>query len=299
MILVTGATGLTGHFLIQELVRRKCPMRALVRNPPKFPTPPGVEVVPGDLGNPDSLCRALHGATGVIHAASASNFPPGADSLVDIDAMQTLLAGWGDGPFVFLSSVDVYGWPHINPVTEDHPRLTPYAWGKIRCEELLRRRADERNRRDHSILRPPHIWAPHPRCRDRLVTSRLSQGLPIVLPGATLEDRARFGDSWVDARALAWACVECLERPLGGEANVVSGHFLWGELFAELIVLTGSVSRLEHRPLAEIGWEELDRAVFYAQNWRYSGELLKRHLGPLPAHDWRETVREAILRPHG
>jgi hypothetical protein len=129
------------------------------------------------------------------------------------------------------------------------------------------------------------------------VTHRLSQGLPIVLPGDTPEDQARFGDSWVDARALAWACVECLQRPLGGEANVVSGHFLWHELFAELIVLTGSASRLEHRPLAEISPEHLERPVFYAQSWRYSGALLEHHLGPLPAYAWRNTVRDAIHPP--
>ena len=75
--------------------------------------------------------------------------------------MKTLLDAWNEGPFVFISSVDVYGYPEWVPVTEDHPldaTYSDYAGGKVHCEALLRQVAGERGRDDFCILRPPHIW---------------------------------------------------------------------------------------------------------------------------------------------
>ena len=56
-----------------------------------------------------------------------------------------LLDAWTHGPFVFVSSLDVYGAPQQIPIGEDHPLvenaggydqgdLTGYAYGKVLCE---------------------------------------------------------------------------------------------------------------------------------------------------------------------
>ncbi|MGW1158477.1 NmrA family NAD(P)-binding protein [Streptomyces sp. NPDC002519] len=64
-ILVTGATGTVGRQVVAELLARGHAVRALTRNAAKADFPAGVEVVQGDLAEPDSLIPALEGVTGL------------------------------------------------------------------------------------------------------------------------------------------------------------------------------------------------------------------------------------------
>jgi uncharacterized protein YbjT (DUF2867 family) len=64
VILVTGATGLTGSELVRRLSAKGIPSRALVRNLAKaqqLALLANVEVVVGDMAQPDSLTEALRG----------------------------------------------------------------------------------------------------------------------------------------------------------------------------------------------------------------------------------------------
>ncbi|ORT59333.1 NAD(P)H-binding protein [Streptomyces sp. CB03238] len=63
--LVTGATGTVGRQVVAELLRLGQPVRALTRDPATADFPDGVEVVRGDLTDPDTLTAALDGATGL------------------------------------------------------------------------------------------------------------------------------------------------------------------------------------------------------------------------------------------
>jgi uncharacterized protein YbjT (DUF2867 family) len=65
-VLVVGASGRIGPAVIGELLQLGRPVRALVRRPPPTPFPPGVEVVVGDLTDPDSLAPALAGVEAVF-----------------------------------------------------------------------------------------------------------------------------------------------------------------------------------------------------------------------------------------
>nr|WP_314542892.1 NmrA/HSCARG family protein [uncultured Massilia sp.] len=62
-ILVTGATGLVGRNVVDQLVQRGADVRALVRNPSKAAFAPGVDVVQGDLLDVDSLRAAFKGVS--------------------------------------------------------------------------------------------------------------------------------------------------------------------------------------------------------------------------------------------
>lgn len=62
-ILVTGATGLVGRNVVDQLVQRGAAVRALVRNPSKAAFAPGVDVVQGDLLDVDSLRAAFEGVS--------------------------------------------------------------------------------------------------------------------------------------------------------------------------------------------------------------------------------------------
>ncbi|WP_261130511.1 NAD(P)H-binding protein [Bacillus sp. Marseille-Q3570] len=58
-ILVTGATGTVGRHLVNQLLQKGERVRALTRNPKRAMLPKEVEVVGGDLSDPDTLITAF------------------------------------------------------------------------------------------------------------------------------------------------------------------------------------------------------------------------------------------------
>lgn len=76
MILITGATGLTGSAVVREFVRRGRPVRSLIRNPDKaraLTAVPGIEVVQADLLVPDTLAPTLEGIDTAVLISSADD----------------------------------------------------------------------------------------------------------------------------------------------------------------------------------------------------------------------------------
>src|SRR4051812_44711307 len=65
-ILVIGATGRIGRFVVDQLVAAGVPVRALTRRPEAAKLPAAVEVVTGDLTIPESLDAALQGVNTVF-----------------------------------------------------------------------------------------------------------------------------------------------------------------------------------------------------------------------------------------
>jgi len=63
MILVTGGTGLIGSEVLRLLSSTGVPARALVRNPSRARTLPGITWVSGDLAKPETLSSAFAGCT--------------------------------------------------------------------------------------------------------------------------------------------------------------------------------------------------------------------------------------------
>jgi nucleoside-diphosphate-sugar epimerase len=295
MILITGGTGQTGRFVVEELLRRNQALRVLARaESASSVQQPGVEVATGDLADLDSLRRAVYGVSGVVHIACTFS-----DAQVDIAAMQALLDGWQEGPFVFISSLDVYGFPVFLPITEEHPlseTYSDYGRGKVVCERMLAAKAAGIGRNDYALLRAPHILAPHAKTRRRFV-EEVEHGEPILLPGADESEWSQYGDAWIDVRDLAWVVAEAWAHPPGGALNVLAGHFRWHELYAMLIRLTGSTSTIVHKPLAEMSVEEQKAKQSYAQIWRFSDERLRQLLGFRPQYGLEATLADVVHVP--
>jgi uncharacterized protein YbjT (DUF2867 family) len=66
MILVTGATGTVGRQTVSQLLGAGAPIRALTRHPDAARLPGGVDVVGGDLSDPDTLAPALEDVEAVF-----------------------------------------------------------------------------------------------------------------------------------------------------------------------------------------------------------------------------------------
>jgi uncharacterized protein YbjT (DUF2867 family) len=65
-MLVTGATGNVGRHVVSQLLRTGLGVRALTRNPNSAHLPDGVDVVRGDLSDPDTLHASLDGVQAVF-----------------------------------------------------------------------------------------------------------------------------------------------------------------------------------------------------------------------------------------
>jgi nucleoside-diphosphate-sugar epimerase len=163
--LVTGASGFVGARMVERLVRRHIPVRALVRQrllPPVLPG--GPERVHGDVTRPDSLPAAVAGCDVVFHCAW------GGESLADarrinVEGTRHVLeaaAAAGVRRVVHLSTMAVHGDALPAELTEDCPLVThgdPYSVSKAEGERLALTLGRERGV-EVVALRPTLVYGP-------------------------------------------------------------------------------------------------------------------------------------------
>jgi nucleoside-diphosphate-sugar epimerase len=77
MVFVTGATGLVGSHLIQELIKRDTPVRAIYRNAvPPISVKEKVDWIPGDVLDVIALEEAMQNVDEVYHCAGIVSYNP-------------------------------------------------------------------------------------------------------------------------------------------------------------------------------------------------------------------------------
>jgi uncharacterized protein YbjT (DUF2867 family) len=110
---VAGATGETGRRIVEELVMRNIPVRALVRDIDKARAilPPAAELVVGDVLQPNSLIGALGDSTVILCATGAKpSFDPTGPYAVDFEGTKNLVVAAkakGIEHFILVSSLCV------------------------------------------------------------------------------------------------------------------------------------------------------------------------------------------------
>jgi uncharacterized protein YbjT (DUF2867 family) len=108
---VAGATGETGRRIVQELISRNIPVRALVRNleTARVILPESAELVVGDVLQPSTLTDAIGDSTVVLCATGAKpSFDPTGPYKVDYEGTKNLVdaaKARGIEHFVFVSSL--------------------------------------------------------------------------------------------------------------------------------------------------------------------------------------------------
>jgi uncharacterized protein YbjT (DUF2867 family) len=91
---VAGATGGTGRRIVEELVQRNVPVRALVRDLDKAKSmlPTAAELVVGDVLQPDSLRSAIADCTVLLSATGAApSFDPTGPYRIDFEGTKNLV----------------------------------------------------------------------------------------------------------------------------------------------------------------------------------------------------------------
>jgi len=156
-ILVTGAGGFIGSHLTEELVRQGEEVRAFVRYnsrderglledlPREIQNQ--MEVVPGDLKDPDGVKKALKGCSKVFHLGALIAIPY--SYVHPFDFIQTNVIGTANllnacletdsiEKIIHTSTSEVYGTARYIPIDEKHPlqAQSPYAASKIAADKL-------------------------------------------------------------------------------------------------------------------------------------------------------------------
>jgi nucleoside-diphosphate-sugar epimerase len=164
--LVTGASGLLGKNLTEELLRRGHRVRML-DVVPADDVPDGAEAVKGDVRNTHIAHLASEGVEVVFHlAALLPQTKSSEDTFFSVNVKGTenmLSAAVSESVkrFVFASSVELYGIPDRVPCTEDAPKklLGPYSRNKLECEELCAKYSADFGI-EVVMLRMPMIFGP-------------------------------------------------------------------------------------------------------------------------------------------
>jgi nucleoside-diphosphate-sugar epimerase len=182
MNLVTGATGLLGSHIVEQLRKRNLPVRVLVRpgSDLAWLRTQNVEFAEGDITDRASLERACAGCDVVYHsAAKVGDWGPWEDfQRITIDGTQNVIdacAAANVRRLVHISSVSTYGY-YTDPITVDETHALGYKlykWAfysrsKIIAEELCWQ-AYKAGKLELTVIRPAWIYGE----RDRTTIARL------------------------------------------------------------------------------------------------------------------------------
>jgi nucleoside-diphosphate-sugar epimerase len=180
--LVTGATGLVGSHIVDQLLAQGWDVRAFVRDVSRD-VPAGVEQVVGDVLDPASFVRAASGRDVIFHTAAAVTARGGWEAFrrpnVDGTANAIAAAERTGARLTHLSSVAVYAgrYEQTGKVSEELgrgplPEHAYYARSKRESEDMVLD-AHARGRIWATAVRPCVIYG----VRDRQFIPRIAGGL--------------------------------------------------------------------------------------------------------------------------
>lgn len=187
MNLVTGATGLLGSHIVEQLRLRNRSVRVLVRrgSDRSWLKAQEVEFVEGDLNDKASLAKACQGVTTVYHAAArVGDWGPWEEFVqYTIEGTRNLAeaaAAAGVERFLHISSISSYGHPdgeglvldETSPLGTNLHKWSYYSRAKVEAEKILWS-MHKQGRIKLTVIRPSWLYGP----RDRATIFRLARML--------------------------------------------------------------------------------------------------------------------------
>ncbi|MGD9289419.1 MAG: NAD-dependent epimerase/dehydratase family protein [Desulfobacterales bacterium] len=208
-VLVTGGGGFLGSALIKRLVERGAAVRSLARNHYPKLADVGVEQIPGDIADSQTVARACQGVALVFHVAAK---PPPWGTYRDyyktnVIGTQNVIDGctrnnvanlvYTSTPSVVFDGTDIQGVNESAPYPVKFNAFYPQT--KAMAEQLVRKATSTRLRT--VILRPHQIWGPgDPHFAPRLIAR--AKKLKRIGDGTNMVDTT-YVDNAVDAHLNA------------------------------------------------------------------------------------------------
>jgi nucleoside-diphosphate-sugar epimerase len=174
MNLITGATGLLGSHIVEQLCLRNRPVRVLVRpgSDRSWLQTQSVEFAEGDISDPASLQKACQGVKTVYHAAArVGDWGPWSDFVkVTIQGTRKVAEAASAAQcerFIHISSISAYGHPdgeglvldESAPLGVDLHRWSYYSRAKAQVENELRT-MHEAGKLPLTVIRPSWLYGP-------------------------------------------------------------------------------------------------------------------------------------------
>ncbi len=245
-VLVTGATGFIGDYLVARLLQKGWAVRVLalpgetVRNPWQE----AVEIARGDVRDRESVARAMQGIQTVFHLAAVvgDEAPAALFDAVTVQGTRNVLgaAATAGAKVVLASSITVYGERIQDSVlTEDLPFGQPAGlYGRSKqAQERLARELERENNLQVVIVRPGNVYGLGSRLWLEGVVAELRRGTPSLIGGGD------FDAGLCHVRNLVEIFIQASATPgaVGQAFNAADGEGItWKTYFGDLARLAGA-----------------------------------------------------------
>lgn len=319
-VLVTGATGFVGGYVVDACLKRGWSVAAFARptSDVKELQARGVAVVQGNLGDPAACARALADADVVVHcAAKVGDWGPHEEYVkANVDDLRVLLdacKGHALSRFVHLSSLGVYPATHHHGSDETMPIRADHRDGYSRSKAL----AEQLALKYHAefgvpvvVLRPGFVYGPGDRTVLPRIIRNLRQGMVRYPGGGNAALNTIFVRNLIDAIFLAID----KDEAVGQVYNLTDGEFVSKRRFIEKVTDALDLPRPRRTPplwfaraatwISETlamarGAKEapafnFPRLKFMGLNLDFSIEKAKAELGYRPRVDFDEAMAETM-----
>ncbi len=311
-VLVSGATGFLGGYLVRELLACGHQVVAMVRTSSDTNGLEGIELRHGDLSDPGSLVGVCAGVDAVAHLAAYYTFTGDWDRYqqINVDGTRHLVedAKRCGARFIYCSSTEAMGPINGPPADESTPEAPALDYGR---SKLMAERVVRASGAHWTIMRPSGIYGPGN-------VDDISYWFIKALAGP-VASRFIIGDGstkiqFVHVMDVVQGIVLALENPYDGETFIITeeGCHTYEEVYAILTDILGRRMPRLHVPiwLAKVLVAPVDginrligRENFiwrvssmdsFIQDRTYSIDRARRLLGYRPRYDLSTGLAETV-----
>jgi nucleoside-diphosphate-sugar epimerase len=325
-ILITGANGFLGRYLVTALQARGETVRALVlpQEDPAWLEAHGVTWYRGDIRDLQALRQPMHGVEAVCHLAAMQHVWRPMRDYRDVNVRGTAnvcraALDAGVRRLVHVSSTSVYGFGLGRYVTEDTPLAPfpdPYALTKAEADRTVQRMIVE-ERLPAVIVRPDQFFGPGDRVHFGESADRLRAGKGVIVGSGQNPLPLIYVTDVVHGIVLALDAERAVGQAYNLSTNDVLTQVEYLTTIAQAVGARGPRVRIPYALLFSAAYAcESVLAVtrsrrrppatpfgvaFVARSSRHSNEKARRELGFTPGTPLREGVQETArwyLREH-
>jgi dihydroflavonol-4-reductase len=273
--LVTGATGFVGWHVARKLLDRGDRVRGLARDPSRVRELEGIEVVRGDLRDPDSLARAVEGCGVVFHVAADYRLwarDPDEMFRSNVQGTRNLLDAArrsGVDRVVYTSTVGCIGFPR-DGLGDEETSVTmeamtgPYKRSKFEAEKVALESGMDVVAVNPTAPIGDHDFKPTP--TGKIVVDFVRGAMPGFVD---------TGLNVVDVRDVAEGHLLALDRGKAGERYILGSENL------TLEQIFGTLARIVGKPAPKIRVPYAVAYAYGAASTAWAGITGKEPLAPL------------------